>query len=134
MFKKMNCKKSIICLTVALMLLLSACNVTITSDEKPNSNGTLTSNPSQSETQNGSSNPDGTVNKPSGNGDTIKPDNTNSETLEEVKAVHIDKDYNRKCDKCNESVLVYIDLFAVNDLHGKITDSASQPGVDELTS
>ena len=134
MFKKMNCKKSIICLTVALMLLLSACNVTITSDEKPNSNGTLTSNPSQSETQNGSLNPNGTVNKPSGNGDTIKPDNTNSETLEEVKADHIDKDNNGKCDKCNESVLVYIDLFAVNDLHGKITDSSSQPGVDELTS
>ena len=134
MFKKMNCKKSIICLTVALMLFLSACNVTITSDEKPNPNGTLTSNPSQSETQNGSSNPDGTVNKPSGNGDTIKPDNTNSETLEEVKADHIDKDNNGKCDKCNKSVLVYIDLFAVNDLHGKITDSSSQPGVDELTS
>ncbi len=134
MFKKMNCKKSIICLTVALMLLLSACNVTITSDEKPNSNGTLTSNPSQSETQNGSSNPDGTENKPSGNGDTLKPNNTSSETLEEIKKNHKDDDNNGRCDKCNESVLVYIDLFAVNDLHGKICDSASQPGVDELTS
>ena len=37
------------------------------------------------------------------------------------------------CDTCGISVLVVLDLYAINDLHGKFTDGDNHPGVDELT-
>ena len=46
---------------------------------------------------------------------------------------HKDEDNNGLCDICNESVVVVIDFYAINDLHGKLFDNSSQPGVDELT-
>ncbi len=46
---------------------------------------------------------------------------------------HIDADYDGVCDVCKNTVAVYLNLFAVNDLHGKLYDSDSQPGVEELT-
>lgn len=45
---------------------------------------------------------------------------------------HIDADSNDICDACKESVLVVIDFYVINDLHGKFCDTATQPGVDEL--
>ncbi len=47
--------------------------------------------------------------------------------------VHIDNDDNGKCDKCQSSVVVDIDLYAINDLHGMYVETADQPGVDGLT-
>lgn len=46
---------------------------------------------------------------------------------------HVDEDDNGQCDTCTETVKVTFDFFAVNDLHGKFSDTDSQPGVDELT-
>ena len=46
---------------------------------------------------------------------------------------HTDTDDNGLCDDCGESVIILLDLFAVNDLHGKLCDSDAQIGVDELT-
>ncbi len=46
---------------------------------------------------------------------------------------HVDADSSGTCDECNISVLIDIDLFGINDLHGKFLDSSAQPGVDELT-
>lgn len=46
---------------------------------------------------------------------------------------HSDDDNNGLCDKCQVSVLVTFDFYTVNDLHGKIADSADNEGVDELT-
>lgn len=46
---------------------------------------------------------------------------------------HVDSDDDGRCDNCNLVIAVYLDLFAVNDLHGKIFDTSDQPGVDELT-
>ncbi len=51
----------------------------------------------------------------------------------ESKEDHIDADENGLCDRCNTDVTVTLDLYAVNDLHGKFDDSSEQPGVDELT-
>lgn len=48
-------------------------------------------------------------------------------------ADHTDKDDNGLCDDCGKSVIIILDMFAVNDLHGKVFDSASQAGVDEMT-
>ncbi|MBQ4510565.1 MAG: hypothetical protein II984_07560, partial [Clostridia bacterium] len=45
---------------------------------------------------------------------------------------HIDSDKNDYCDKCNSYLIVVIDLYSINDLHGKFCDSSIQPGVDEL--
>ncbi len=47
---------------------------------------------------------------------------------------HVDKNKDDYCDVCKGYVVVALDFFAVNDLHGKLTDSQAQPGVDELTS
>ena len=45
---------------------------------------------------------------------------------------HLDDDKNDYCDKCNAYLIVVVDFYAINDLHGKFCDSASQPGIDEL--
>lgn len=48
-------------------------------------------------------------------------------------ASHLDADANDLCDVCGVSVVVVVDFYAINDLHGKLDDSDSNPGVDELT-
>lgn len=58
--------------------------------------------------------------------------NNNSQTPV-VCETHMDDDANNLCDNCGLSVLVYVDFYSINDLHGKVTDNESQPGVDELT-
>lgn len=46
---------------------------------------------------------------------------------------HIDNDSNGVCDSCSSTVYVYFDIYCINDLHGKLADASSHPGVDELT-
>ncbi len=46
---------------------------------------------------------------------------------------HSDEDDDGTCDSCHETVLVMVDFFALNDLHGKFCDTDKQPGVDELS-
>ena len=55
------------------------------------------------------------------------------DTEPEVECKHTDENDDGRCDGCKISVIVVFDLYAINDLHGKIFDSNSQPGVDELT-
>ena len=57
----------------------------------------------------------------------------NTESEQTTCDRHTDYDINNLCDKCGLSVLVYVDFYAINDMHGKFTDSVNQPGVDELT-
>ena len=38
------------------------------------------------------------------------------------------------CDDCGISVIIFFDIFAINDLHGKFDDTDANIGVDELTS
>ena len=47
---------------------------------------------------------------------------------------HKDSDADNFCDVCSISVTVTVDFYAINDIHGKLLDNSSQPGVDELTS
>ncbi len=58
---------------------------------------------------------------------------TQSTTETENNCDHADADDNGKCDICYESVIVAINLYAINDLHGKFADTSSNNGVDELT-
>ncbi len=46
---------------------------------------------------------------------------------------HTDADSNGVCDLCFDSVYVYFNIYSINDLHGKMLDGDSHPGVDELT-
>lgn len=46
---------------------------------------------------------------------------------------HADGDDNGICDDCGSTVIVVLDLYAINDLHGKIADASTHPGVDEMT-
>lgn len=46
---------------------------------------------------------------------------------------HIDDDNNSVCDSCHGTVFVYFDFYSINDLHGKLADASTHPGVDELT-
>ena len=46
---------------------------------------------------------------------------------------HVDAGDDGKCDSCGASVLVIVDFYNINDLHGKLADGDNHPGVDELT-
>ena len=46
---------------------------------------------------------------------------------------HTDNNNDGLCDLCKEVVLVSFDIYAINDLHGKLTDGENHPGVDELS-
>ena len=46
---------------------------------------------------------------------------------------HADVDNNGLCDSCSVSVIVTVDLYGINDLHGKFSDTDADEGVDELT-
>jgi 2',3'-cyclic-nucleotide 2'-phosphodiesterase (5'-nucleotidase family) len=50
-----------------------------------------------------------------------------------ASCIHTDSDDNGICDGCRGSVIVYIDFYNINDLHGKLADADSHPGVDELS-
>jgi len=45
---------------------------------------------------------------------------------------HIDLNNNDYCDVCNEYLIVVVDFYVFNDLHGKFCDTDTQPGVDEI--
>ncbi len=64
---------------------------------------------------------------------TEKP--TDAPTLPDYNdsCAHSDFDNNGLCDICEISVIVTIDFYAINDLHGKFGNTASNIGVDELT-
>ncbi len=47
---------------------------------------------------------------------------------------HADSDDDGYCDLCREYVIVVIDLYSINDLHGKVSSSNTQPGLAVLTS
>lgn len=46
---------------------------------------------------------------------------------------HIDGDGNGLCERCAQTTLVTVDFYSLNDLHGKIADADTHPGVDELS-
>lgn len=70
-----------------------------------------------------------------GNGSTDSGDNTsggNGQGDDSSVHTHSDDDKNDYCDDCGDYLIVIVDFYAINDLHGKFCDSDSQPGVDEL--
>lgn len=49
------------------------------------------------------------------------------------KAGHVDQANDGFCDNCSKFLIVYIDFYNLNDLHGKLADASAHPGVDELS-
>ena len=45
---------------------------------------------------------------------------------------HTDANNDDYCDECNTYVVVVVDFYVLNDLHGKFCDTDNQAGVDEL--
>ncbi len=72
-------------------------------------------------------------------GGCVTPDTSSESSLEnsaqggEAHTEHVDADANGICESCGESTLRVFDFYAINDLHGKMIDTDSQPGVDEMT-
>ena len=60
-----------------------------------------------------------------------KPQKEEKPTKPDCK--HVDEGDDGKCDSCGVSVLVIVDFYNINDLHGKLADGDNHPGVDELT-
>ncbi len=128
-------------LTFTIAFTFVACNLSMTTDsdtsndtlndtnhdtstdtlEDTNSN-TDTNIPNDTETDDGSDNID------SSDTDTNNGGNNDDENA----CVHIDVDENDYCDLCDDYLIVIIDFYSINDLHGKFCDSTGQPGVDEL--
>ena len=46
---------------------------------------------------------------------------------------HVDVNDDGYCDACSEYVIVVIDIYAINDLHGKASATDNQPGIGKLT-
>ena len=58
-------------------------------------------------------------------------DSENSSVVEVVE--HVDENDDGTCEECGESTLRTFNFFAINDLHGKFTDTEEQIGIDELS-
>ena len=58
---------------------------------------------------------------------------TDSSDGEDGCEEHEDEDNDSFCDVCREYVVYELDIFAINDLHGKVLDGENHIGVDELT-
>ena len=58
---------------------------------------------------------------------------TNNKVNNTCDSGHSDANKNGECDVCSVSVMTTFDLYAINDLHGKLPDGDNHPGVDELT-
>ena len=128
-------KRLISILAIILLLSLCACdapNGDVTDTISPNDTSSAF-NTTEPHTDAPSSAPDTTA------PETTAPDTTTTETETETEAEtdpacnHADADDNGVCDLCTLSVLVSVDFYSINDLHGKFFDTDSQPGVDELT-
>ena len=70
-----------------------------------------------------------------GSGGNTEPDNNgsggNNPDCEDDK--HTDTDNDGFCDDCSVSVIVIVDIFSINDIHGKISANSTQPGIGGLT-
>ena len=66
-------------------------------------------------------------------GSTEQSESSSTEPKPEGCNGHTDDDANDYCDDCNAYLVIVVDFYTINDLHGKFDDTSNQPGVDELT-
>lgn len=75
----------------------------------------------------------GSGNTGTGSGDNTGSGSGNTGSDEGCDDGHTDANDDGVCDYCDISVIVIIDIFSINDIHGKITATTSQPGIGGLT-
>lgn len=73
-----------------------------------------------------------------GNGSSAESSSSDDSTLDgklplDASCSHADANMDAYCDVCKGNLWVTIDFYAVNDLHGKVTDLYGQTGVGGLT-
>ena len=148
-------KKLFLPLLLTLLILFSSCThilPQIPPSGVDTNMGTTTTNPFDGDTPtdpDGDSTaapdtaPDTAPQPPTGTAPDPEPPTAPAETSEGIldpedpelpsEEDHTDADNDGECDDCGISVVIVLDLFAINDLHGKFCDSDAQIGVDELT-
>ncbi len=125
-------KKRMLALFLALALLMAACGHA----EPSETTGTVGSDTTQSTALTGDSATTGeeTLEQAAGTtANTAGGTGSSGTSATSGCKSHTDADDNGTCDSCGTSVMVSFDFYVVNDLHGKVADSDTQPGVDELT-
>ena len=141
-------KKLFLPLLLTFLILFSSCAHILpqipSSGVETNTGITVTTDPSEGGDE---TSPDGGVNTPTappvGTVPDPEPPTAPAETSEGIldpedpelpaEEDHTDENNDGACDDCGISVVIVLDLFAINDLHGKFLDSDAQGGVDELT-
>ena len=121
-------KKILIALILALSMLFSSCNVDKSSDENGSAN--------QGES-NGTGGVDINSPCPDGDGNSGDTDGDGAGSAEgdggNSTVTHVDENDDGTCDACGITVIVELNFFVINDFHGKMSDSDTQPGADELS-
>lgn len=120
--------KRIIAILLAALLLLTACHTQPT-DQTEGTTSSISAN--QSTWTDASGNVYSTTTTTTTT--TVGTGTTSTTVKVQNGCTHKDADNDGTCDSCRISVVVIVDLFALNDLHGKFDDTSDQPGVDELT-
>ena len=155
-------KKRLLSLLLVIALMFSGCTPGATVPTEPNSTESDSKEPGSSEedssypgesdtgsdepestetdkdtgtdepgsSEQGSSEPEPDSDKPGSS----EPDSSEPEPSEPSGCKnHKDANADDFCDVCNKYLIVYVDFYGINDLHGKFVDGSSHPGVDELT-
>ena len=130
-----------ILLSLLLILSLSLSGCKSKGETGQDTSSTTQSSSNVSDTSDNSSTQDTLEDQGSSSVPTVQnPDEQGDETTELPSTQqkpsgcnHVDQDNNEICDTCSLSVVVSVDFYAINDLHGKLADADSHIGVDELT-
>ena len=128
-------KRQVPALLLCLALLLSACSVVDPAMQPQTSGSTQTTQGTQPSTQTTKPTTPPTEPATDPSVQPTEPATEPSVLPTEPDAAHRHTDHNQDelCDQCGISVIVRLDFYAINDLHGVFMDTADNPGVDELT-
>jgi len=122
-------------LILALVVILTSCNFPSLND----GNGNLTEETTTAETENDnessseSEKNDNEDSETSGSGEGATTNDEDETVIDKDCNNHSDVDDDGKCDLCAFSVIVYVDLYAINDLHGKFCTTEENVGVEGLS-
>ena len=124
--------KRLIALLIVLSLFLSSCGIIVFDDTTDSANGALTDDTTGTDTTDSPLAGDTDSEDNTGTGDNTGSGDS-GDGNDACNDDHTDANDDGKCDYCSVSVIVLVDLYAINDLHGKIKETDSQPGIGGLT-
>ena len=129
--------KKLIVLLMVVAFCLTSCDAILPVIGGFGSSDSTDTNDGQNNGQNNGSdsgNGDETEEEPDNSDDTGNaPDDGDDTPDGDACESHTDVNDDGYCDSCNEYVIVIVDIYGFNDLHGKFTATDSQPGIGGLT-